>query len=118
MSEQLQAGRHLDALVAEKLMGLRVINNPLEYGLPFVLREGAPDSIPIQADNQLPLPKYSTDIQDAFQVIEQSNAFFEMFNNPRKGIWVVKFEGGSALVANSAPLAICLAALKAIRAID
>lgn len=55
-------------------------------------------------------------LDHAWMVMEKSNAFFELFNNPIKKIWVVKFHGmDDFVVANTAPLAICLAALEAVK---
>src|SRR5690606_4737413 len=56
----MEAGRDLDALVAEKVLGLRVYR---DSGNVFL---GSPDSHP----DTWGLPPYSTDIAAAWQVIE------------------------------------------------
>ena len=136
MKAMMQAGRELDALVAEKVMGLcphklkrdvaqtefgdifgYVCTHCGErfYGLSF--HEGY---------SHPALLHYSTNISDAWQVVEKmldmdNDIFIE---NWRDGEWccftmpclsTIWPEGGRpGECADTAPLAICLAALKAV----
>jgi hypothetical protein len=101
----MKAGRELDALVAEKVMGL-----PPVYGPTGIKWDG-------------PIPAYSTDIAAAWEVVErikgsqpESTFSIEWIGTQ----WRVDFvyqnydwynEGDQA---DTAPHAICLAALKAV----
>lgn len=104
----LKPGRELDALIAEKVMGLRVVPHAGDFIVIYPTEEWDP------------LPWYSSEIADAWEVVEKITAgdramslIFE------RGIWCCKanmeFEPtGHEHVAETAPLAICLAALKSI----
>jgi hypothetical protein len=107
---ELVAGRELDALVDEKVMGTRDIVRHLSTTEP---------GIEIPCIHQV--PPYSTDIADAWKIVEHmkaagmeiqilypSGAIFEWsvaFDNP--------FDAPFAK-AETAPLAICRAALAAV----
>ena len=99
----MKPGPELDALVAEKVMGL---------GNDWCLHVGVhpPCGSPCPID-------YSTDIAAAWQVVEKiGNA--SLVNHASGGAWHVEFElkGGSLPydTGDTAPHAICLAALKAV----
>lgn len=121
----MNAGPELDALIATKVMGwTRGISDVCN-----VLGWRTPDSIWVHdADG---VPHYSTDIAAAWEVVEQlkahkdyvsfgltddSNSSTATFAN-FEGVWFAGFGlgvGGECVGAATAPLAICLAALKAI----
>ena len=106
----MKVGRELDALIAEKVMG--------ELGK---LRQSEHN---LMLPHDVLLPYYSTQIADAWLVVEK-------FENPKRALmlgrhtlsgkrrWVVDiFHGDKRCphrgIADTAPLAICLAALKAV----
>jgi hypothetical protein len=110
----VKEGRELDALVAEKVMGETVFPDYGEF-------------------NARGVKPYSTDIAAAWQVVEKLGLFSRGFkwreietlgallqHNPRTDRWavIVRYYDGDADVAadncDTAPHAICLAALKAI----
>jgi hypothetical protein len=108
----MQAGRELDALIAEKVMGY-VPPRPGTVGYDM---------------KDLPrnrVPHYSTDIAAAWQVVEKLNLLSKMkdgclYFDPSLNKWVIsEWSGGrefaeGSVEADTAPHAICLAALKAI----
>jgi len=91
----MKAGRELDALIAERVMGEM-------WGVGPNLEDT--------------LPHYSTQIADAWLVVEKMRPYFEIYCDG--GGWVARFgwadAGTLAAYADTAPLAICLAALKAV----
>lgn len=101
----LQAGREIDALVVERVMGWKVAK-PEAAALRFVT----------MGDTLHPnhVPHYSTDIAAAWEVVEALRArfVFEMYDR-EDGSYVVKF-GQEVKRADTAPLAICRAALAAV----
>lgn len=112
MSDELKPGRELDALIAHKVMGLEV-HNGFE-----VVGEGA-FRAPSRA---FPVKRYSTDIAAAWEVVDSLRSRFEGFywnlNETYDGMWTVNFwPKGSELNGDTAPHAICLAALKAVGAV-
>ena len=108
----MNAGRELDALVAEKVMGWvwGIDDERLQYLVPA----GAQLTRP-------PLPHYSTLIADAWQVVEKigfMNLAFGDTSDQHPNV-TVRFWGEKAgqscyVEADTAPEAICLAALKAV----
>ena len=110
----IKAGRELDALVAEKVMGWKSVDRADEkdggdfYGV--TIRDG------LTAVYRVPL--YSVDIAAAWEVVEKcSGPSFWIERHPNA--WQVCFyELGDSHaktgLASSAPWAICLAALKAV----
>jgi hypothetical protein len=125
---EMKAGRELDALVAEKVIDRKirmlneVTNNTFkpEYD-KLVIDEG-------EGRYNL-IPRYSTNISDAWQVVEKLdhnvmlekfNTFTLDFNNAkqtekyehRATVWCEGHRGIS-YEAETAPLAICLASLRA-----
>ena len=137
--DALHAGRELDALVAERVMGYTTSKMD---GLPetdrYILWERVPLSDVGGIDR--PLSHYSTSIADAWEVLEKIKAisleaftgldfpdecFVVAWDRSSKN-WVAGFhsiEGYEAgwvsdcrSVADTAPLAICRAAIKAVMA--
>ena len=139
------AGRELDAMIAERVMGL----TPDRFDPVCIVRRHTTDEAeydrilgwggwcytcrkPISETAKVP-PHYSTDIAAAFQVVEAMRAKLPVFFELRwsgsithsadkvesQGHWVARFAdmGGQAFVAADTPAeAICLAALKALDA--
>jgi hypothetical protein len=109
MSEHHEAGRALDALVAEKVMGLLCADDP----------PGSGRNCPVHS-----CPAYSTDIAAAWQVVEAMNARGWIVNamNRQVGRWAchVGFAAPNYATVleceDTAPHAICLAALAALTA--
>lgn len=130
--------RELDALVAEKVMGCRVLHQAASVAGPYCgcLSDGGykkgPHGDPREFDADL--YAYSTDISAAWQVVEKmkSNGYtFEL--DDRKAGWAASFvaygqdsktlgwvkavaAGVPTEIAEAAPRAICLAALKTVAA--
>jgi hypothetical protein len=105
----MKAGRELDRLVAEKVMGWKV-----EYG------ELGHEHFTENGEIKF-LPFYSTNISDAWQVVEKLKLEFICkvigLTNDHKD-WFCSFTPiglgayGNAAYAETAPLAICLSSLK------
>lgn len=122
--DEMPAGRELDALVAEKVMGYSVYRDPAGYMYRFVLvpQNAGPDNPPF-CDTQLELVQpFSTDIAAAWQVVTKMRerdywVFMGIFPSYS---YVLFTEDKSPLEyradtgVNEVPLAICRAALKAV----
>lgn len=140
--EGLKAGRELDALIAEKVMGWRkALDAPVDAHLrwPEPIQAGwlwyNPDRSPCPFEYTI--PNYSTDIKDAWQVVEKLTAwdarqvplYWFKLNYDNNECWDVGFcrvEGHEDYSLDGwhwhtvqhfseVPLAICLAALKAVQ---
>ncbi len=103
-------GKELDALIAEKVMGLAVekfmINPPKPTGWVKLKLDTNSKSFE--------LPKYSTDISAAWEVVEK---FVPLSLDHTDGNWrcgIAKEGEVYHAGAESAPHAICIAALKAV----
>lgn len=115
----VQAGRDLDALVAEKVMGWRwsgrYLVPPADVETSFWDGSCNRDGVPRF------LPRYSTDISAAWGVVEKLRdevAFLDIL--PAADHYIVKIQsahGTDYVTAETAPLAICLAALK-VKGVD
>ena len=137
----LEAGRELDALIAEKVFGFEVIEvqevNPLLAGLRRGLKGRKLNKTEMwecletykKLKNGKYLPHYSTDIAAAWQVVEKLRAdcvFANIGPDPSEGggyncqfHWAeghdefdIRLEDAAA---PTAPLAICRAALKVVK---
>lgn len=122
------AGRELDALIAEKVMGRKVERwRYFEdgYASTALRPRGKAESTGVLITNNL--PAYSTDIAAAWQVVERLNDRFSieimaltstvLCSNTRFRVDMFDHEAlapRTEVHAATAPLAICLAALKAI----
>lgn len=130
----MEAGRELDALVAEKVMGLSQRSGSWFDNLGNKLYSPAST----YSDDDIWLPEYSTDIKAAWEVAEKSD--IESLIRIEDGRWIANVvgyydpnEGTKAwprlneyyeisiyedavkdTIGKSAPHAICLAALKAM----
>lgn len=112
----MNAGRELDALIAEKVMGLHV---EWRDGRPLWVGKDLPGT-PLVLDGGLfghTIPNYSTDIARAWEVVEKFNDC-RLHRDPKDRMWICAMNSYSAHQpvgeAITAPLAICLAALKAV----
>ena len=99
----MPAGKELDILIAEKVMGL---THGVDFGEPC----------------KVDPPAYSTDIRDAWKVAERmgiSVGPLYCFTKPRNGSivveWVASASGMHSMTAATATLAICRAALAAVQ---
>jgi len=133
----MNAGRELDALVAEKVMGCKwgeFHNTPDEPGRwedhKFLVDpDGNKVAVRWKTKNLLtwdmchywpsrPLRPYSTDIAAAWEVVEkfisEGVSIYRDDRQPSKGKWYALFGDGCGVEADTVPLAICLAALKAV----
>jgi len=112
----MEAGRELDALVAEKLTGWeRIKKEPWPKPHWSWLR---PDGSSTRS-----LPTYSTRLLDAWKIVryilclDESNTFALEYGFDDEPEWCASFGAwgrASIEAANTAPLAICLAALKVV----
>jgi hypothetical protein len=129
----MTGGRELDALVAERVMGLQVQRDQYTAGVKALLGDKRSDD-PWDyyiGDTNDRLPHYSTDISAAWLVVERMRQThdFELgllakFKNG-KDLWEAEFTDCATdeayksylAEADTAPLAICLAALAALQAV-
>lgn len=113
----LSAGRELDVLIAEKVMGCRVLVSRGALENDISVRCGCSEVHPHEQSSG-EVVRYSTDIAAAFEVV--GTHLMELHCNGSFG-WTCRWlaEGPSEqdmeAKADTAPLAICLAALKAVR---
>ena len=126
----MKPGRELDVIVAEKVMGLkdvRKITDPMAQGAFGDILYSAekpdpyPDNAGIWLGHLTRVPSYSTDIAAAFEVWDKLNNkrwALEKCLDDRWSVFVeLQYEGRvSIATGESAPHAICLAALKAVGA--
>jgi len=103
----MPAGKEMDALVAKSIMGGGIVgrsNHPEEEYWSFDTKYA------------VELPEFSTDISAAWKVVEKMNNGLWLENHGV--IWMAKFpfkDNGYWMVSgNTAPLAICRAALLAV----
>lgn len=109
----MEAGRELDALVAETVMGCTPYLDT-ECPIPYLRCGCAHEEHETPDDNDTGLAHYSTDIADAWEVMEKCDNCIEI---GRSGsIWTCIIGAADPIIAeaDTAPHAICLAALKAL----
>lgn len=135
----MNAGRELDALIAEKVMGFTWHDGWKSFKGPHLVSPGGFMAGWRMEDGGVmghldgvtrnpELPFYSTDIAAAWQVVEKlvAERFFPEVNYRGRGEWGCKVDRLTVddswndkptphEIANTAPLAICLAALSAVR---
>lgn len=99
----MKPGRELDALIAEKVMGL----------ITDLDRQTVWD---VYEKPGYPLPHYSTDIASAWLVVEKLDLHLELLTYKKKSKteWCAIFDIDDEGWGATAPHAICLAALKAV----
>jgi hypothetical protein len=120
--DEMPAGREMDALVAEKVMGYRWLKvNGIKALFPPDLKPSDVDWFP--EDDPLDLVRwpYSTDIAAAWEVVEHNHDVSVEHRAMSSTPWAVTFQrhmDGTEFTgfADTAPLAICRAALKAVGA--
>lgn len=104
--------RKIDALVAEKVMGWR----PPSEDVADLWERSKVWYSPETASAEH-LPDYSSDIADAWEVVEKLESedpgYFNLSVTTPPGWYVTFVDPDSCAYADTAPLAICLAALKA-----
>jgi hypothetical protein len=109
MNKKINPSRELDALIAEKVMGLAVFN-----GMIFRYIQDYKEGDVATAES-CPIPKYSTDIAAAWEVVDKLGGDFVLH---RKTAWECVFFLGRDKYfqdrSETAPHAICLAALKTV----
>lgn len=116
----MPAGRELDALVAEKVMGWTNVNPKEPYDLPVsgvAFGKGSPDGM-----SRGPIPYYSTILAAAWQVLEtlRARGFLMVVSSPTPGrtLWDVRGwrpeQNDRRFIAHgeTVELAICRAALE------
>jgi hypothetical protein len=109
--QAMKAGRELDALIAEKVMGWVLPPHSSVVGQMWV--ETPSGRVHPK------LPEFSSNISDAWQVVEKMKEIGYMMWLEQEGVYQCVFFRGLGYqvhdysVASSAPLAICLAAIKA-----
>jgi hypothetical protein len=116
---RVNAGRELDALVAEKVMKLHLAEWADEGDWWVTSDPHNPaGNYEDQATFWTQLPCYSTDIGAAWGVVEspacEGGHKFQLVQE--HGVWTAVISGIAEADADTAPLAICLAALKAVGA--
>lgn len=113
----MKPGRELDALIAEKVMGLGWCQLMPEG---YATRETGPKrcgcgAIGYPYEHHAP---YSTDIAAAWLAVEKLGLFKDMvLSQSEEGMWQIHHRHDEHLnntTGSTAPLAICLAALKAL----
>lgn len=117
----MDAGRELDQLIAQKVMGWRKIYLPEEEGKRLGLlwywdkQEGG-----LKTEAQS-CPNYSTNIKDAFDLVEKTGLFktYDFHQERETGRWQIGWGSDSAYFsakfeAQTAPHVICLAILAQI----
>ena len=123
---EMQAGRELDALIAERVMGWTKVSKTVsrwtegtEIREKIVWEGKAPDDL--KCSSPIEIKKYSTGIAAAWQVVEKIRGMYECKSH--NGIVVMSDPDGwyaefpepiwSDATEKTAPLAICRAALLA-----
>ncbi len=122
-ADEMSAGRELDSLVAEKVMGFTVYQSFLDLAaampvFPALVWHEEHWNIVYGDGNAWKTWEPSTDIAAAWQVVEHFGVI-EIFHTFEHSPWLVRipvdvYYNGEA---DTTPLAICRAALKAVKAI-
>lgn len=105
----MKPGRELDALVAEKVMGWKSVEHRFED--PFHRWDGI---APEHGSHRFTVPDFSTDIAAAWEVVEKLNDLILERDVTAEGTRYNVVIDGIETWAETAPHAICLAALKAV----
>ncbi len=131
--DKLEAGPELDALIAEKVMGCTLVNhvNP-KYGVTCGCAYGAHRQVQEHIDDLL--ADYSTDMTYAWKVVERIRLAYAVQIDERRAGWACEltpwweddaerelqrmfaseYEKYGIVIAETAPLAICRAAIRAV----
>lgn len=123
--DKLEAGRDLDALIAEKVFGWHGIIPMTEYNLCWGFRAGTGRR---EDDKRETVKSYSSDIRAAWEVIEKTELLIlnelsfdhgyrdDEDDETRDYLLVNSHSRDVLAIGSTAPLAICRAALKAVNA--
>ena len=124
MADALPNGRELDALVAEKVMGwLEVAKKPIANAFGQAVMEDYVGKPTASAAQPMLVPRFSTMIQEAWKVADKLRGEVQFLavisGKGPQGTqpWICKINREGAFLeerADTAPLAICLAALKGV----
>lgn len=111
----MRAGRQLDALAAEKVMGWELVTES-EFGLCWKVPLSA-GGFEFRSDESA--PHYSTDMVAAWLIVEQlsdTHGFFlGKHDSPGRPPWCCRFGVAPDLTeGETAPFVICVAALRAV----
>lgn len=111
----MKPGRELDALVAEKVMGWQIFGDEGVHPRHKDLFDKTPHWSMLRE-----YPCYSEKIAAAWEVVGKINDCLHLKEHGVKGVWEVFFCGyhGSIVSADTAPEAICKAALLAVMEVD
>lgn len=115
----MNPGRELDALVAEKVMELKNIRKLNTEAIKDFVYDRPNLITGLHVIEDL-VPEYSTDIAAAWEVVERlaeyhGNKCDLDYGEFLEGLWTVRFGfGNDSCSAETAPHAICLAALKVV----
>lgn len=124
--DQMPAGREMDSLIAERVMGWTVfygehngydlLDDEIANGYP---PDEEPEGVPFE------IPNYSTDIAAAWEVVEKMKNYLFVCGRTDDGIWEAYFfpvNSGigklSEAHGDTAPSAICRAALKTMKVVE
>lgn len=114
----MPAGRELDTLVAENVMGETKPIYAHEPGHLLAIKHGSWYCLPEfdKGDEcEWRAQSFSSDISAAWEVVEKLKEFKPIINyDPFHKKWFVRFNGGEFHSAEVAPLAICRASLLAV----
>lgn len=101
---RMPAGREMDALIAEKVMG-HVVNKNAKLFTRWETEIG-------YSEGFTSLSRYSTDIRDAWEVVEKFPVFyFESCKELKEYFSMIGSDFESSATAETAPLSICRSAL-------
>jgi hypothetical protein len=124
MANELPAGRELDALVAEKVMGwVEVRKQSIANALGQHVMDDYVGQPSIGVTQPVLVPRYSSMIQEAWKVADhlrtRSQFVAVLSGMGPQGVqpWICKINRDGGFLeerADTAPVAICLAALKAV----
>lgn len=124
MANELPAGRELDALVAEKVMGwIEVRKQSIANAFGQHVMDDYVGQPSIGVTQPVLVPRYSTMIQEAWKVADhlrnQSQFVAVLSGKGPQGVqpWICKINRDGGFLeerADTAPVAICLASLKAV----
>lgn len=103
----MPAGREMDAEIIEKVFG-RILIKPRSEALKYPHTDWGSTTV-----NEI--PHFSTDIADAWEVVDKVPNPSQFFDCEKfEGKWTASFGGQYVVAADTAPLAICRAALLAV----
>ena len=111
----MEAGRELDEIVAEKVMGWKWDRRYPTSDPQFIPPEGDPRlAWAAEWDERgIPeyLPEYSTDLGMAWEIVDRVRG---SFSSQQWEIWTHELCSNAQILRGDTPIIICLAALKAV----